>query len=81
MSRSPETPRRRRRFQFGLGSLFLLTFLVSVLAASLAGMIQSSAAVTAPRYLFVLMAVAAPLATLVGLSLLWTAARWLRRRL
>ena len=71
----PDGP--RRPFQFGLASLMLVTLLVSILAAALGGMLRSpgSGGVRLPPGFFLLMAAAAPLAVLILLSLLRTAAR------
>jgi hypothetical protein len=72
---------KRPRFQFGLGTLFLLTALCSVLAAALAGMLRSRAGISPmPPGFFELMAAAAPVAVLILLSLLRAGVLWLKRR-
>ena len=71
----------RPPFQFGLGALFLVTTLCSVLAAALGGMLRSHwGSSRVPLGFFVLMAAAAPVAALTVLSLLRSAVLWLRRR-
>lgn len=75
----PEGP--RRPFQFGLGALFLVTALCSVLAAALGGMLRSRwGGPETPPGFFELMAAAAPVAVVILLSLFRSAALWLRRR-
>ncbi len=59
----------RGRFQFGIAAMLLLMALVSVLASAFAGMLGLGAS-TLPRAFFVAMAVAAPLAVLMVVSLL-----------
>ena len=75
----PEPP--RPRFQFGLGALFLVTALCSVLAAALGGMLRSRwGGSSMPPGFFELMAAGTPVAMVVLLSLLRSAVLWLRRR-
>jgi len=72
---------QRPRFQFGLGTLFLLTALCSVLAAALGGMLRSRRGDSGmPPGFFELMAAAAPVAVVILLSLLRSAVHWLKRR-
>ena len=74
----PQPP--RRPFQFGLGTLFLLTALCSVLAAALGGMLRSRWGLSLmPPGFFELMAAAAPVAVVILLSLLRSAVLWLKR--
>lgn len=78
-AKTPEPP--RRPFQFGLGTLFLVTALCSVLAAALGGMLHRSWGISSmPPGFFVSMAAAAPLAMMVLLSLLRSVVLWLKRR-
>ncbi len=70
----------RRRFQFTLGSLFLVMAICSVLAAAVGGVVRSQLGeLSVPALYFVFMAVAAPLGTMIVVSLALSAARWLRR--
>ncbi len=78
---APQPRPPRGRYQFSLSSLFLVTALVSVLAAALGGMVRARfGEVAVPGYYFLMMAVAAPMATMIALSLGYTALRWFRRR-
>ena len=78
-AQTPEPP--RRPFQFGLGTLFLVTALCSVLAAALGGMWRSRRGDTGmPPGFFELMAASAPVAVVVLLSLLRSAVLWWKRR-
>lgn len=79
-AKAPEPP--RRPFQFGLGTLFLITALCSVLAAALGGMLRSrwDPASPMPPGFFELMAAAAPVAVVILLSLLRAVVLWLKRR-
>ncbi|OHB69878.1 MAG: hypothetical protein A2V70_02320 [Planctomycetes bacterium RBG_13_63_9] len=70
----------RRPFQFGLWTLFLLTALLSVLAAAFAGMLRSSLDSSMQPGFFVIMAAAAPLAAIIVISLCRATVRWLGRR-
>lgn len=63
----------RGRFQFGIAAMLLVMALVSVLASAFAGMLGLGAS-TLPRGFFIGMAVAAPLAVLMAVSLLRAAA-------
>ena len=75
----PEPP--RRPFQFGLGALFLVTALCSVLAAALGGMLNRRWGPSPmPPGFFELMAASAPIAMVILLSLLRSAVLWLKRR-
>ena len=70
---------QRRPFQFGLGVLLLIMVLTSVLAAALGGMLRGQAGESPlPSGFFVLMAVAAPVAVLILLSLIRAIAKRLR---
>lgn len=71
-----------RRYQYSLSTLLLITALVSVLAAALAGMLQRQrGGASMPAGFFVLMAVAAPLAVMIVVSALRGLLRlWTRRR-
>ncbi|MHB1037803.1 MAG: hypothetical protein ACYC35_26120 [Pirellulales bacterium] len=76
-----EHPRRRRRFQFGLGALMLAVLLYSILAAALAGLIRPDASqpgIVQP--LFILMAVAAPVGLMILISLWKSVQKVLRDR-
>ena len=76
-----ESPPPRRPFQFTLGTLLLVTTLVSILAAALAGLLQRrSSSFEMPPGFFVLMTIAAPVAVLIFLSLTRALVRWLGRR-
>ncbi|MHC4181008.1 MAG: hypothetical protein ACYSWU_26210 [Planctomycetota bacterium] len=78
-AKAPEPP--RRPFQFGLGALLLATALCSVLAAALGGMLRTRWGLSSmPPGFFELMAAAAPVAMVILLSLLRSAALWLKRR-
>jgi len=80
-SEPPESPPPRRPFQFGLGTLLLITTLFAVLAAAFAGMLHRRAGRSSmPPGFFVLMAVAAPVAVLIVLSLVRAIVRWLQGR-
>jgi hypothetical protein len=75
-----EPPEPRRPFQFGLGALFLLTALCSVLAAALGGILRSRWGVSPmPPGFFELMAAASPIAVVILLSLLRAGVLWLKR--
>jgi len=77
----PESPPPRRPFQFTLGTLLLVTALVSVLAAALGGLLRRrQGAFEMPPGFFVLMTIAAPVAVLIFLSLAQSLLRWLNRR-
>jgi hypothetical protein len=81
MAEPEPTGPERPRFQFGLGTLFLVTALCSVLAAALGGMLRSRAGFSGmPPGFFELMAAAAPVGVVIVLSLLRSAMRWLNRR-
>lgn len=78
---SKDGERRRPRFQFTLGTLFLVTALVSVLAAALGGMWRAHLGeLSLPAHYFLIMAVAAPMGTMIVLSLARAAAGWIARR-
>jgi len=78
-ARPPEPP--RSRFQFGLGSLFLVTAMISVLAASFAGMLRAHRGqLSVHPGVFRLMAIASPLAVLIVVSLWYAAVKWLKSR-
>ncbi len=70
----------RPRFQFGLRTLLLITVMVSVLSAALAGMLRGRFRAPMPPGFFELMAAAAPVALLLVVSLIYSAARHLGRR-
>jgi len=80
-SAPPESPPPRHPFQFGLGTLLLITTLFAVLAAAFAGMLDRRAGRSSmPPGFFVLMAVAAPVAVLIVLSLVRAIVHWLQGR-
>ncbi len=69
----PSSVPRRRRYQFGLGTLLLLTIPVSLLAAALGGMLgRGGAGPNVPQVYFILMCIATPLGLLIAASVL----RW-----
>lgn len=71
-----EPSRSGRPFQFGLGTLLLITALLGVLAAALGGMLRGRpAGVPLPLGFYIVMAVAAPLGALIVVSLLRSAIR------
>jgi hypothetical protein len=75
------TPPPRQPFQFSLATLLLITALLSVLAAALAGMLRRQyGGSSLPSGFFVVMAVAAPMAVMILISLLYSVVRFLRRR-
>ncbi len=75
----PKPP--RRPFQFGLGTLFLVTAMVSVLAAALGGMLRAhSGRLSMHPGVFRLMAIVSPLAVLIVVSLWYSAVQWFKRR-
>lgn len=74
-SKPPRPP-----FQFGLGTLFLVTAMCSVLAAALAGMLRSRFYTSMPPGFFELMAAAAPMAMLIVVSLIRSAVQLLKGR-
>ena len=75
----PKSP--RRPFQFGLGTLLLVTAMFSVLAAALGGMLRAhSGELSTHPGVFRLMAIASPLAVLIVVSLWYSAAQWFKRR-
>ncbi len=77
----PPAPSPRRRFQFRLSTVFLVTLLVSVAAAAVGGLVQPRLpGRTVPREFFVVMLAAAPLGVTIVLSLVYTVMRWLGRR-
>ena len=72
---------RRGRFQFSLASLFLVTFLMAVAFAALGGMLRAARGeIDLPVGVFVIMAAAAPMAVMVGLSAGRALIQWLRQR-
>ena len=76
-----EPPQPRRRFQFSLSTLLLITALFGVLAAALAGMLhRREGRPSMPPGFFIVMAVAAPMAVLIAVSLLRAVVQWLQRR-
>lgn len=77
------SPFRRppRRYQFGLAALLLAAIPVSLLAASLGGMLgRGGAAGRLPAGYFVLMCIATPLGLMVAASLLRQLLLWWKRR-
>lgn len=69
----------RRPFQFSLGCLLLVTTMVAVLAAALAGMWRAHHGDLAVNpEVFRLMAIAAPLAVLMVVSLIYSLVKRLR---
>ncbi|MFH1920418.1 MAG: hypothetical protein ABIP48_11100 [Planctomycetota bacterium] len=74
----PQGPRRRRRFQFGLGAMLLAAVPVSILSAAWAGMMGLGADnAFLPQGFFVLMAAAAPVAVMILFSVCRTLVRLL----
>jgi hypothetical protein len=67
----PDTrPQRPRRwYQFGLAAILLTTSLVAVLMSALAGLLRGDAGRMPPGF-FIVMAIAAPMAVMIFLSLL-----------
>ncbi len=77
----PSGPPPRRPFQFGLSTLLLIMFLFSILAAALSGMLNRGAGKpTMPAGFYVMMAVAAPMAAMIAISLIRALRRWLKKR-
>jgi hypothetical protein len=76
-----ESPPPRNRWQFSLGSLLLFVTLFAVLMSALGGMlrIQAGEKLSMPRS-FLIMAVAAPLGMVVGVSLFYGLKQWLEQR-
>ena len=73
MSDNEPQPRRKQPFQFGLASMLLVMVLVSVLSATFAGLWhRHQGEATMRPGLFVVMAIAAPVA-LMMLASLWRA--------
>lgn len=80
-SDDPQTPRRPRRFQFRLSTLFVLMFAVSVLSAAVAGLVRQGVVATAvPEAFYLAMLTAAPLGAMIVLSLFYAFQHWLGRR-
>ncbi len=76
----PPDPPPRKPFQFGLKRLMLITALASVVFATLAGLLRSSSEARMPPGFFVLMAIAAPMALMIGISLFQNVSDRIRRR-
>lgn len=74
----PQPSRDRRRFQFSLRALFLLTILISILAAAWAGMVRAAGPL--PQRFYVLMAAAVPVILIILVGWLRATHRWLQRR-
>lgn len=80
-SPEPPVPRPPRRYQFGLATLLLAAIPVSLLAASLGGMLgHGRAEAQIPAGYFVLMCIATPLGLMVAASLLHQLLRWWKNR-
>lgn len=81
MMSNSEPPPPRRPFQFGISTMLWITALVAVLCGALAGMCRERAGAFAlPRGFFILMAIAAPVAIMIGVSLILSLRKRLNRR-
>jgi len=81
MSDNEPQPPQKRPFQFGLASMLLVMVLVSVLAASLAGLLhRHQGRSTMPPGFFVLMAVAAPMGLLILAALFRAVTQYFKHR-
>lgn len=72
----PQPP--RRWYQFGVAAMLLATSLVAVLMSALAGLLRGDGGQMPPGFFFV-MAVAAPMAVMILLSLLRALADYRKR--
>lgn len=77
---APETP-RRRRVQFGVGSLLMVMVVCSVTAAAGYYFVRSLQKPAGPnRLIFILFTLVAPIVLMIVVSLVRQIALWLNRR-